>query len=443
MSITATNLNGKLGIVGASTASGNVVLCNNTSNTSGNFDLQTDSDQHLTFSGGTGPGSNVLSVGGTTNGAITVPSTAGSITVNTARLWTGAGNLGGNIVLGSSTSGNNLTGAGQNNTIVGSDAGNAMTSGSINTFVGSVCGDANTTGAGNVGVGAGAMGQSTTGNNNSAIGRDALSGVMTGDQNIGIGYNTGVVTSGNNNTLIGQAVARSLTTGSGNICIGYDVVNTGTALVSGNYNCYIGYGANASSASVSSEICIGQVVGKGASSIALAGTALYLPDYITGAGTLQITAGNLVTIISDQRAKENIVYLSSQGELEKLLQIRPATYTLKSDPDYDKKSYTNIIAQDVEKIFPDVIDGKKYEYEYVKKPTGGFLFDDEGNPIPVLDENGNKKPRFRGFDANALLSHTILAVQEQHAIITDLKAQLASLKATVDALVAQKEILVV
>jgi len=350
------------------------------------------------------------------------------LTVNTARLSTGAGNLGGNIVLGSSTSGTNLTGAGQNNTIMGTDAGNAMTTGSINTYVGVVCGDANTTGDGNVGVGAGALGASTTGSNNTAIGRDALGGVMTGDQNIGIGFNTGVVTSGANNTLIGQAVARSLTTGSGNICIGYDVANFAPALVSGNYNCYIGYGANASSASVSSEICIGQVVGKGTSSIALAGTALYLPNYITGAGTLQITAGNLVTIISDQRAKENIVYLSSQGELEKLLQIRPATYTLKSDPDYDKKSYTNIIAQDVEKIFPDVIDGKKYEYEYVKKPTGGFLFDDEGNPIPVLDENGNKKPRFRGFDANALLSHTILAVQEQHAIITDLKAQLASLK---------------
>jgi hypothetical protein len=205
------------------------------------------------------------------------------------------------------------------------------------------------------------------------------------------------------------------------------VANFAPALVSGNYNTYIGYGANASSASVSSEVCLGQVVGKGASSTALAGTALYLPDY-TVSGALQITTGKLITNISDQRAKENIVYLSSQGELEKLLQIRPATYTLKSDPDYDKRIYTNIIAQDVEKIFPDVIDGKKYEYQYVQKPTGGFLLDDEGNKILALDENGNKKPRYRGFDTNALLSHTILAVQEQHAIITDLKAQLASLK---------------
>jgi hypothetical protein len=46
------------------------------------------------------------------------------------------------------------------------------------------------------------------------------------------------------------------------------------------------------------------------------------------------------------------------------------------------------------------------------------------------------------LDAN-LNPYLVKAIQEQHAEITDLKAQLASLKAVVDALVAQKDLLVV
>jgi hypothetical protein len=75
--LTATNLNGKLNIVGGTSNSGNVILCNNTTSTTGNFDLLTDSNQHLRFAGG----SNVLTIGGATNGAISIPSTAGTITM--------------------------------------------------------------------------------------------------------------------------------------------------------------------------------------------------------------------------------------------------------------------------------------------------------------------------------------------------------------------------
>ena len=463
--LTINNLNGKLGVVGASTASGNVVLCNNTTNTSGNFDLQTDSDQHLTFSGGSGVGANVLSVGGGTYGAISIPSTLGSLTVNTARLSTGAGNLGGNIVLGSSTSGNNLTGAGINNTIVGSNAGNALTTGTVNTLIGEVAGRLMTTGASNVAVGAGAMAigavtggnnvavgvnagnaittgsintyvgvnagvtsveasgnvgigagalanaSGSTANNNTAIGRDALSGVMTtGTQNIGIGFNTGVVTTGNNNTLIGQAVARSLTTGSGNICIGYDVGNTAPLLTTGNFNLYIGYGANASNGAVSGEIVLGQGQGKGINTFFVASTG----------GSQQGNGSASWGIPCDIRIKTNIVPL--ENALSKILALEIISYEHKEDIHNNLvKKRSGYIAQEYEKLFPEHC-GTCVPNRFERDELG-------------LEEVKTLTPE--------LMPHMIKAFQEQHAEITDLKAQLASLKAVVDALVAQKDLLVV
>lgn len=78
--VNATNLNGNINTVNTS-GGGNVVLVDN-AGLAGNFPLSTDTNQHLRFIGGSGAGSNVLTVGGTTNGGINIPGTAGSITVN-------------------------------------------------------------------------------------------------------------------------------------------------------------------------------------------------------------------------------------------------------------------------------------------------------------------------------------------------------------------------
>jgi hypothetical protein len=78
--LTATNLNGKLNVVGGTSNSGNIIFCNNTTSTTGNFDLLTDSNQHLKFTAT----NNVLTVGGATNGAISIPSTAGTLTMATS-----------------------------------------------------------------------------------------------------------------------------------------------------------------------------------------------------------------------------------------------------------------------------------------------------------------------------------------------------------------------
>jgi hypothetical protein len=435
--LNATNVNGKLGIVGASTASGNVVLCNNTSNTSGNFDLQTDSDQHLTFSGGTGPGSNVLSVGGATNGGITVPSTAGSITVNTARLSTGAGNLGGNIVLGSSTSGTNLTGAGLNNTIIGTDAGNALTSGNINTYVGYICGDANTTGAGNTAIGAGAGGAITTGSNNICIGRDAGFNITTGSQNICLGYNNQTSAIGTNNEIvIGNNITgaganhilmravEQVFIQSGGAFYGVNLGNSGAPVLVSIYDSstyyFMDFGKRTTSYTnppifnlyrADQTNCAGMYMNN---SVPLQFVISYGSQTTTGTTWAFIngTGATNWDFPSDARLKNSIVDLPSQTE--KLMKLRPVNYKFNSTPNQLKYGF---IAQDVKEVYPEF--------------------------ISIMPKQNPEDEDYYGMGLPDFVPCLVKVAQDQQTKINSLEAQLASLKAVVDALVAQKDLLVV
>ena len=298
-------------------------------------------------------------------------------------------------------------------------------------------GFSNLGGSGNVALGAGAGFGTTSGNNNTSIGRDALRGAMTGDQNIGIGYNTGVITSGNNNTLMGQACAQALTSGSGNICIGYDVGNAGSVLTTGNFNTYIGYGANSLNGTSSGEVVLGQARGNGNSSVTLGcNTNLLYCSGWTSAGTLQISGTGQITVISDSRAKTDISYIPKGGHIETLMKLKPAEFKLKTDP--IKEKYVGFIAQDLMEVIPNCVDGKKYEYEWEMDLDRNPIRDEDGNVKLRKDENGELIPRYKGLDWNEINTRAILAIQEQQDKINSLEAQLASLKATVDALISQK-----
>ena len=87
---------------------------------------------------------------------------------------------------------------------------------------------------------------------------------------------------------------------------------------------------------------------------------------------------------------------------------------------------------------PTAVDGKKYHFYFETDADGKPKLDVEGNIVKKLDPDGNPMPRYLSLDTNEILSRSVLAIQEQHDEITSLKAQLASLKAVVDALVTQK-----
>jgi hypothetical protein len=459
--ITSANFNGKLSIVGGSTTSGNLVLCNNGTNTTGNFDLLTDSGQHLRFSGGTGAGSNVLTVGGATNGSIVVPSTAGTITAPTliasnvsitgnsanfsirigdnANVSSGLNNTSVGVLVGRSA------GTGQNNTLYGVSVGRAMTSASQNVLIGGACGDAMTSGGSNVAVGIICMNSLTTGSSNTCVGNGSGSSITTGTHNLALGENalnnTSASTTGTYNTAIGHLTMSGVSSGIGNTALGSFA---GGTLTSGTYNIYIGYNTQASGVNPTDEIAIGNAqTGKGSNTaiVKCAQDGFYMSGYTAGS-SIGITSSGNITSTSDRRVKNSIEYLTKDGNMDIIMRLKPASYKLNQDP--FKEKWVGFIAQDLMEVIPNCVDCKKYEYLYEADKDGKPLFNEEGQIIYKKDENGELMPRYKTVDLNEIWTRTVLAVQEQQQTIihqqteiTDLKAQLALLKSTVDMLVSR------
>jgi hypothetical protein len=80
------------------------------------------------------------------------------------------------------------------------------------------------------------------------------------------------------------------------------------------------------------------------------------------------------------------------------------------------------IAQDVEKVLPEAVDGKKYDYEWKV----------DSNNTPVTDSSGNlvftDEPRYRGLDDRSLIAVLTKALQEQIARVDSLEARLEQMQ---------------
>jgi len=196
---------------------------------------------------------------------------------------TGANNTSvGHASLAGNASGTALTGG--DNTVIGYSAGYAMHTGSSgNTLMGSQAGQALTTGSNNVAVGFNAGTLMTDNSNNIMIGRRALGSADSGEgNNVVIGDDAGRYINNNNadnNVLIGNASGQGGTgelkqcvvigslamdaTGSngqtGTIAIGYQAL---TELTTGDANTAIGYQAGSAITTNSFSTFIGKDAGK-------------------------------------------------------------------------------------------------------------------------------------------------------------------------------------
>jgi hypothetical protein len=154
---------------------------------------------------------------------------------------------------------------------------------------------------------------------------------------------------------------------------------------------------------------------------------LYFAGYTTN-GTLSVngTTGR-VQSSSDARVKSNISYLPKSDYSSQIMKLKPATFTFKTDPTQIKLGF---IAQDVEKVIPIAVDGKKYEYEWKMKPASDTS--KEGARVPDLDDKGNlqftDQIRPRGLDDRAILATLVMALQEQIGISNDLRDRLTSIE---------------
>jgi hypothetical protein len=109
------------------------------------------------------------------------------------------------------------------NTALGANSLNSITSGTENVAVGSYALQATTSGGDNVAVGHKALYSNSSGTYNVALGHSALFNTTTGTRNSAVGYTAlNSNTLGSNNTAIGYAAGSNLTGGSNNLYLGYN-----------------------------------------------------------------------------------------------------------------------------------------------------------------------------------------------------------------------------
>jgi len=155
---------------------------------------------------------------------------------------------------------------------------------------------------------------------------------------------------------------------------------------------------------------------------------VYLNNYTTN-GTLSVAGGNgKITSSSDIRLKENINYITDTKKgLDQILGLKPCQFNFKANKEHIQ---LGLIAQDVEQIIPIVVDGKKYEYQAKRDIDNKLMYDEKGEVIYELDEQGNKKIRPRGLDYNGISATQILAIQELNKQLLQVKQESAKYAVT-------------
>jgi hypothetical protein len=137
-----------------------------------------------------------------------------------------------NTIYGSTT-GSLMNVASQNNTLIGNNAGNQLTTGNNNTLVGKGAGDNIQGGSDNTLIGVTAGDLIVGGGSNVALGVGALASNISGNNNVAIGRGAGGDTTGSNNILIGTNVEAPVAGDSNQIAIG---TVTHTLFIQGQLN---------------------------------------------------------------------------------------------------------------------------------------------------------------------------------------------------------------
>jgi hypothetical protein len=331
------------------------------------------------------------------------------------------------------------------NTAEGTDALFSLTTGTDNTATGFLALFSNTTGSFNTAAGFEALGANTTGFENTANGFQALLNNTTGFQNAANGFRALVAntigfhntangfqalvanTTGNHNTAIGDSGLESNTTGNFNTVEGAHALVTNTT---GNFNIALGFAAGENlTGSNNMDISNGGVAGE-SNTIRIGNEVAFTdrngimhPAHIRtliagisgrtavgGTAVLVDSSGQLGTMTSSARFKDEIKPMDNASEA--LLALKPVTFRYKKEIDPVGISQFGLVAEDVQKVNPDLV-----------------VRDKEGKPYSV-----------RYDQVNAMLLNEFLKehrmVQEQKANIAKLKQSFAQQQKQIEALTA-------
>jgi hypothetical protein len=247
---------------------------------------------------------------------------------------------------------------GSNNTAIGFQSLASGPTGTDNTAMGYQALHANTSGENNNASGSSALHNNTTGKNNNAMGDEALLSSTTADNNNAVGHAALFSnTTGAGNSAIGTEALFINTTGSSNNAIGFLALYSNT---SGSYNVGIGYEAGYNLTSGSNNIDIanhGMAADSGVIRIGIPGTQTQA--FVAGVATAQITGsavyvtsnGQLGVLASSERYKTAIAPMGANTE--KLEQLRPVSFHLKSDP--NGAVQYGLIAEEVANVYPELV----------------------------------------------------------------------------------------
>jgi trimeric autotransporter adhesin len=329
----------------------------------------------------------------------------------------GNGSIPTNTVVGKNGLINNTTGFQQ--TAIGLDALRRNTDGAENTAVGAYALAFNTTGNSNTAIGNNSFASLNGGHNNTAVGATAGRALTTGSGNTAIGVSAMYSsTTGNSNISIGNSSSFSLTTGSRNIVIGNYALYSNTTGVdnvamgdnalystTGFYNVGIGRLALYYITTGSRNTAIGNNAGPSstANGTITNSTAIGNEAVLTASNTIQLGNSAVTTIqgavsftsSSDRRIKEDII--DTRYGLREVMRLRPVDYIMSTN----QLKQVGFIAQEVQPLVPEVVTGK--EGDLSKGEILGITYD---KLVPVLTK----------------------AIQEQQAMIEQLKLEIEALK---------------
>ena len=303
---------------------------------------------------------------------------------------------------------------GLGNTAEGQDALLSLTFGDFNTATGYFSLKSNTTGEFNTAIGAAALQNNTAGLENTAIGYDALFSNTFGSRNIAIGSNALLFnTVGTDNIGIGRFVLRSNTYGGGNTAIGSNALPNDTT---GSNNTVVGDAAGSGVTAATNVICIGAgVAGANVSNSCYIGSIFGQTSF--GGSAVFINAnGKLGTMTSSQRFKDDIKPMDNTSET--LFTLKPVTFRYKKEIDSTGTSQFGLVAEDVEKVNPDLVvhdkDGKPYSVRYEQ--------------VNAMLLNEFLKEHKKTEKLEATVASLIATVKEQAAQIQKVSAQLEASK---------------
>ena len=310
---------------------------------------------------------------------------------------------------------------GSNNAAHGYQALFNNTTGSFNTATGDETLIFNKTGSFNTASGATAAESNTSGNANTADGYSALLSNTTGNGNTADGYTTLLRnTTGNNNAATGSDALLNNTTGSFNTANGYEALFKNTT---GNNNIALGVGAGRNLTMGNDNIDIGNAGVPGESGmIRIGATGTQTGTFIagisgatvpTGVAVIVDSTGHLGTSTSSARFKEAVKAMDKASEA--ILALKPVTFRYKKALDPDGIPQFGLVAEDVEKVNPDLV-----------------ARDEQGKPYTVRYEA-----------VNAMLLNEFLKahrrMEEQEAIIAKQQKQIETLAAGLQRVSAELE----